>query len=80
EKVSDKLEEMGVPEKIDEIIEVAKEKTAEAAGWVEEKAHNLKESLELKKEAVETATTEVEASIKSETPPIETNEEAKPAE
>ncbi len=33
EKVSDKLEEMGVPEKVAEIVDIAKEKTAEAAGW-----------------------------------------------
>ena len=64
---------MGVPEKVNELVDVAKEKTAEAAGWVEEKAHNLKESLEHKKEAVETTTTEVETAS-------ETNEETKPAE
>ena len=53
EKVSDKLEEMGVPEKVNEFVDVAKEKTAEAAGWVEEKAHNLKESLQNAAETVE---------------------------
>jgi gas vesicle protein len=50
---------MGVPEKVAEIVEIAKEKTAEAAGWVEEKAHNLKESLEQKKEATATEATEI---------------------
>jgi gas vesicle protein len=50
---------MGVPEKVAEIVEIAKEKTAEAAGWVEEKAHNLKESLEQKKEATATEAAEI---------------------
>jgi gas vesicle protein len=58
---------MGVPEKVAEIVEIAKEKTAEAAGWVEEKAHNLKESLEPKKEESNT----------SESVESETNEETK---
>ena len=67
EKVSDKLDEMGVPEKVNEFVDVAKEKTAEAAGWVEEKAHNLKESLQNAAETVEdkvedlTGSTEEEA-------------------
>ena len=40
-------------EKVADVIETAKEKTAEAAGWVEEKAHNLKESLQNAAETVE---------------------------
>ena len=44
---------MGVPVKVNELVDVAKEKTAEAAGWVEEKAHNLKESLQNVAETVE---------------------------
>jgi cell division protein ZapA (FtsZ GTPase activity inhibitor) len=46
ESASQKLDEMGVTDKVADFVETAKEKTAEAAGWVEEKAHDLKESLE----------------------------------
>ena len=41
ETTSQKLDEMGVSEKVADFVETAKEKTAEAAGWVEEKAHTL---------------------------------------
>ena len=53
ETTSQKLDEMGVSEKVADFVETAKEKTAEAAGWVEEKAHNVKESLQNAAEVVE---------------------------
>lgn len=52
-KTAQKLEELKVNEKIADVMDTAKEKTAETAGWVEEKAHNLKESLQNVAESVE---------------------------
>ena len=48
---------------INAVLETAKEKTAEAAEWVEEKAHKLKESLQNTNDTVENKTEELTTKV-----------------
>jgi sulfite reductase alpha subunit-like flavoprotein len=43
ENASHKLEEMGIPDRMENFIDAAKEKASQAADWVEDKAHEAKE-------------------------------------